>query len=265
MDTRIRTGETPLAARGPLGNAARGPERPVGGDRLLRPEEAAIRLNIAERRRTDVLQSARETTSLQHKIHATRMTLDGLQKQQESLARIRELAGQASDGERTENQRYALHETVRQRIGQFDETAGQTAVHWRHLLTSDTGGLPWQGTNGEQPLLPESTAAALGIHDLALSTPESAAQAVQALDQAAVQLSETQRSLRAKEKLLLAAIEQRQTASLPAARAASRIRDRAAAQQALEQMRKRLLQPGAIATQMRPNLRGETAVRLLNS
>ena len=93
MDTRIRAGETPLAARGPLGHTTRGQERPVGGDRLLRPEEAAIRLSILERRRTEVLQTARETTSLQHGIHAVRMTLGGLQKQQESLARMRSWPG----------------------------------------------------------------------------------------------------------------------------------------------------------------------------
>jgi flagellin len=265
VDTRIRAGETPLAARGPLGHTTRGQERPVGGDRLLRPEEAAIRLSILERRRTEVLQTARETTSLQHGIHAVRMTLGGLQKQQESLARMRELAGQASDGERTEVQRYALHETTRQLLGQFDETAGQTAVHWRHLVSSDSGGISWQDVNGELPALPESSAAALGIHDLDLSTPEHAAESVQTLDKAAAQLSEIQADLRAKEEEFVAAIEQRQTAAQPAALAGSRIRDRAAAQQALEQMRNRLLQPGNTAAQMQPNLRGETAARLLNS
>ncbi len=267
MDTRIHTSEAALNARRPLKGASRGQshgiKRPEAGEHPLRTADGAARLAIAERRRTEVLQAGREAASLQDSIHAARTASEGLQKQQESIARIRELTAQASGGERTEDQRYALHETARQLVDQIDETARQTAFNGRLLLNGGAQDTPSGNGNGERLKLPESTAETLGINDLDLSTPERAALAAQALDAAAARLTETRTALRAQEQQFETAIEQRQTAAPHATRAESRIHDPDMARRAIGQTRNRLLQPGGIAALLQSNLRGETAAQLL--
>ena len=133
MATRINTSEAALNARRPLEGASRGQShglaRPAAGERLLHAADGAARLAIAERRRTEVLQAGREAAGLQFGINAARAAAAGLQMQQESIARIRDLAGQAADEVPTEDQRYALHETARQFVEHIDETARQTVFN----------------------------------------------------------------------------------------------------------------------------------------
>ncbi len=269
MATRINTSEAALNARRPLEGASRGQShglaRPAAGERLLHAADGAARLAIAERRRTEVLQAGREAAGLQFGINAARAAAAGLQMQQESIARIRDLAGQAADEVPTEDQRYALHETARQFVEHIDETARQTVFNGRKLLNGGAQDIPLGNAAGERLNIPESTAEMLGINDLNLSTPERAALAVRALDTASARLTETRTALRAQEQQFETAIERRQTHDQNAARAESRLRDPDKARQAIGQTRHHLLQRSGIAALLQFNLRGETAARLLAS
>ncbi len=269
MGMRVNTNQAAINAQRQLVGTSRGQvqglERMASGLRINRAGDDAAGLAIAERFRSQVRQLEQEASNLQYGVNAARTAEGGLQGQQEGVARLRELAVQASNGTLTEEQRAAINEEAQQLIEQIDNTGQQTAFNGLNLLNGDAQKVALGTGGGEELTINESTAAALGIGGVDLSTQEGASQAIETLDTAAGRISQNRAAVGAQERRFESAIEQREMAAQNATEAESRIRDLDVARQAIDQARNTILQRTGIAALMQANLQGETAARLLGT
>ena len=167
MGMRVNTNQAAINAQRQLVGTSRGQvqglERMASGLRINRAGDDAAGLAIAERFRSQVRQLEQEASNLQYGVNAARTAEGGLQGQQEGVARLRELAVQASNGTLTEEQRAAINEEAQQLIEQIDNTGQQTAFNGLNLLNGDAQKVALGTGGGEELTINESTAAALGI------------------------------------------------------------------------------------------------------
>jgi flagellin len=269
MGLRINTNQAAInAQRQLLGTSQRqirGFEGLASGLRINRAADDAAGLAIAERFRSQVRQFEQEARNLQYGVNAARTAEGGLQIQQEGVARLRELAVQASNGTLTDEQRNAINEEAQQLLEQIDNTGQQTEFNGLNLLNGDAQNVPLGTEGGEEINIDESTAATLGIGGVDLSTQAGASQAIETLDTAASRISQNRAAVGAQERRFESAIEQREIASQNAIEAESRIRDLDVARQVVEQSRNNILQQTGIAALLQSNLQGENAARLLGT
>lgn len=269
MGLRINTNQSAINTQrqllGSSRNQAAGLERLATGLRINRAGDDAAGLAIAERFRSEVRQLDQETRNLQYGVNAARTAEGGLQMQQEGVARLRELAVQASNGTLTDEQRNAINEEAQQIIDEIDNTGQQTEFNGLNLLNGDAQNVALGTEGGEELTINESTAATLGISGVDLSTQEGASQAIETLDTAAARVSQNRATVGAQERRFENAIQQREIASQNAREAESRIRDLDIARQTIEQARNTILEQTGIAALAQSNLQGETAARLLGA
>ena len=269
MGMRINSRRAALDAQRQLSGASRGKvgnlERTASGLGISRAKDDAAGLAIAEHLRSEVRRSEQEARNLQYGFNASRAAGDGLRAQQEGLVRLRELALQASNGALTGEQRAAIDEEARRLVGELDATARQTGFGGRSLLNGDARSMSL-GIEGSLELnINESTAAALGIGAVDLTTPAGASNAHEALDAAVARLDENLAAAGAQERRFARAIEQRQTGTQTGAGAVPYIRGIDAARQAIGRARTDILQKTELAALTQSNLQAEAAALLLGT
>ena len=243
----------------------RGFERLASGQRINRAADDAAGLAIVERFRAQVNQLNQEVSNLQSGVNVVQTAEGALGTQQDAVQRVQELALQASNGTLTDDQRAAINQEAQQLLQQVDETAANTEFNGRALLDGSAANVDL-GVEGEiQVNITESTTTSLGINGVDLSTQAGAQSALENLDTASRAIQGNRASLGAQENRFTSAIDVRDTESLNATDAESRIRDLDIARQTIEQSRNSILQQGSIAALAQSNVLGQNAARLLGT
>ncbi len=240
-----------------------GLERLSSGLRINRAADDAAGLAIAERFRARIRQHTQEVNNLQTGVNVIQTAEGGLEAQQEGLGRLQELAVQAANGTLTDEQRAAINEEAQQIIEEIDVVAENTEFNETPLLNGATTTIELGTEGGNQINLNESTANALGVNTVDLTTQAGAAAAVETVGAAINQVSQNRAGLGAQENRLVRAIEQRETGIVNEEAAQSRIRDLDIARQTIEQARNEVLLQGGIAGMIQGNLQTQAAARLL--
>ena len=256
-----------LAAQRQVGNAssrvAKDLEKLSSGLRINRAADDAAGLAIAEGLRTSFRQSNQELESLQSGINTVRTADSGLSQQSDAVGRIRELAVQAANGTLTDDQRAAINEEAQQLVQEIDKTAQNTEFNDTRLLDGSTNAIALDAGGQNQVELNESTSTSLGLAGVDLSTQGGAQAAIEALDNAATQITSNRAELGAQENRLAFAAEQRETSAVNEQEAESRIRDLDIARASIDQARNQVLLQAGVSALVHSNLGSEGARTLL--
>lgn len=231
--------------------------------RINSASDDAAGLAIAERFRTQIRQFNAEISALQSGISAIDTAEGGLDAQQDTIGRLRELALQASNGTLTDEQRQSINQEAQQLLQQIDSTAQNTTFNEIQPLSGPNTQVVLDATGNTTVEFQESTVQSLGLDGLDLSTQAGAQSAINALDAASQGISSNRSSLGAQSNRLHSAIQSRDEASLNAQSAESRVRDLDLALATIERSRNQLLLRGALGALVQSNLVNQNAARLL--
>ncbi|MBI2422748.1 MAG: flagellin FliC [Candidatus Hydrogenedentes bacterium] len=233
------------------------------GRRINRAADDAAGLAIAERFSSLVRQDQQEIGNLQSGISASQIAEGGLSAQQDAVARIRELAVQASNGTLNGDQRNALNQEAQQLLEQIGTTATDTQFNGQGLL--DQNQSIDLGTEGGSELeLQSSTLDSLGLNGVDLSTAEGAAAAIEAADGASEAINANRSTIGAQVNRFSSAIEQRNTSALNQLEAESNIRDLDIAQAILEKTTNEIRTRSGIAALNQARVTPQSALALLS-
>lgn len=262
INTNLPASQAGQQTRKTTGLLAQTLERLASARRINRAADDAAGLAIAERFNSLARQGQVESRNLQSGINYAQTADGGLQSQQDTIGRIRELAVQASNGTLSDDQRAAINQEAQQLIEQVNDTANNTEFNGTAVLAEDqTVDL---GTEGSAEVnVNGSTASDLGIDTVDLSTAAGAASAIDALDTAANRISQNRAGLGAQINRFESAINQRDIQVQNALESESLIRDADIAQQVTELGRNRILLEAGNASIAQSNLVSQSVLRLL--
>ncbi len=244
-----------------LNNAMR---RMASGLRINQASDDAAGLAIAERFNTLARQFQGEIRNLQSGYNLAQTAEGGLNEQQDAVQRLRELAVQSANGTLSDSDRQALNAEAQQLLEQIDQEAADTEYNDINLLETDQT-IPLNAEGSLQVSLTASTTQTLGLDTLDLSTAEGAAAAIETADAALTQIGENRATLGAQMNRFESAIEQRETASVDAWEAESRIRDADVALLLIERTRGQVRSQTGISALIQSNVTPQAAMRLLGS
>lgn len=236
----------------------------ASGRRINQAADDAAGLAIAEQFSTQIRQRQAEINSLQSGINVTQTADAALGTQQEAIQRIRALSLQAANGTLSDENRATINTEVQQLVDQVNQVAENTQFNERDLLREDTT-IELGVEGGAQIEIGGSTAEAIGLNNLDVTTVEGAQAAVQAADSAIAQVTENRANLGAQQNRLISAVGERETGILSAQEAESQIRDLDFARAAIERARNELLQQAGIAAIAQGNVTPQSALRLLGT
>lgn len=231
--------------------------------RINRAADDAAGLLISETFRAEVRELNEEIRGIQTGVNLIQTAEGALSGQSDAVARLKELAVQASNGTLTDDQRGALNEEAQQLLEQIDQTAQNTEFNGLRPLDGSTGSITLDAEGSLDVQFSESTVDSLGLDDLDLSTQAGASAALGALDAASGQISQSAAALGAQSNGLAAAADQRSIQSLNLQEADSHLRDLDIAEAFIEQTRDRLLLQGALSALAQGNLQNATVATLL--
>lgn len=233
--------------------------------RINRAADDAAGLAIAETFRSQVREANAEVAGIQSGISLLQTTEGGLSSQSDAVARLRELATQASTGTLSAEQRSAINTEAQQLVQEIDATAQNTEFNGVRPLDGSSPGISVDGGGSLDVQFDESSVASLGLSGLDLSTQAGATAALDQLDTAAQTISTNRSSIGAQENALGVAAEQRSVTSVNLQEAESRIRDLDVARAFVEQTRNQLLQQFGVAAVAQSNVTNQLASRLLGA
>ena len=267
MGLNINTNNPALGAQRQIGQTnqaiTRNLQRLSSQLRINRAADDAAGLAIAERFNTLARQSQVESRNLQSGINASQTAEGGLSVQQDAVARIRELAVQASNGTLSDDQRAAINTEAQQLLEQIDSVAQDTEFNGQQLLAQDqTISL---GAGGGSLELQESTTDSLGLNGLDLSTQAGAQAALESADSALENIGSQRAEIGAQQNGFESAINQREISEQSALEAESRIRDLDLARASIEKARNDVLLRGGLAGLIQSNVTPQAALSLLGS
>ncbi|MCC6797267.1 MAG: flagellin FliC [Candidatus Hydrogenedentes bacterium] len=239
-------------------------QRLASGQRINRAADDAAGLAIAETLRSDVRQYTKEVENLQSGISASQTADGALETQSDAVQRIRELAVQASNGTLTNEQRSALNEEAQQLLQQIDATASDTEYNGQKLLDGSQSSVSLGTEGGDQLSLNESTASALGINGVDLSTQAGAQSALSDLDDALESIGANRSSIGAQQSGFESAINVRETTNNNIIEAESRIRDADIARITIEQTRNQILLGAGVNAIKKSGINNQIAAGLLS-
>ena len=241
----------------------RGLEQLSSGLRITRAGDDPAGLAVAERFRMQVLQFNQEVDNFQSGISAAQTAEGGLGAQSEAVQRIRELAVRSANGTLSTEQRAALNQEAQQLVQQIEQTAQNTEFNGLQVLDGSAGTVTLDAGGTTQISFPDSTAAALGVADIDISTQAGANAAISAADTAGARINQNRATLGAQENRLASAINERETSAINLQEAESRIRDLDVARAAVDQSRDQLLLQAALSGVSQSNIQNQSALFLL--
>jgi flagellin len=267
MGIRISPGLDLLAGQRQVSQTAqrlqRGFEGLASGLRINRAADDAAGLAIAERLRADVRQFSTEIDTLQQGINLVSTAEGGLSSQQDGVARLRDLALQASNGTLNDDQRAALNEEAQQILAGIQETAENTEFNERAVLDGSASAIELGTEGGAQVNVEESTVDSLGLTGFDISTQAGAQAAIGAADNASNQISQNRAGIGAQQNRFESAIAVREVGRENAIASESAIRDLDISRAVIEQTRNELLLNAGIGAIAQGNIVPQTALRLL--
>jgi flagellin len=235
----------------------------ASGLRINRAADDAAGLAIAERFRTRVNQYTQEAANLQTGVNAVQTAEGGLNVQTEAIGRIRELAVQAANGTLNPENREALNQEAQQLMEQINTVGEETQFNGLNLLNGQAANVAI-GTEGGMTLnINASNTNTLGLNGLDITTAEGANNALNALDNAANQLSQNRAGIGAQENRFTRAIEQRNIGVENTTAAESAIRDADLARVTTERSRNEILLRAGMGALIQGNVMPQNALTLL--
>lgn len=238
-------------------------QRLASGQRINRASDDAAGLAIAEALRSDVRQYTQEVENLQSGISAAQTADGALESQGDAAQRLRELALQASNGTLTDDQRAAINAEAQQLVQQIDATGKNAEYNGTKLLDGSQPSVPLGTSGGDRLSLNESTSSSLGISGIDLGTQGGAKDAISKLDSALNHITQNRAGIAAQQSGFESAINVRDSSSVNAAAAESRIRDADVARLVIEQTRNQILLGAGITAIKKSSINSEVAAGLL--
>jgi flagellin len=233
--------------------------------RINRAADDASGLAIADRFSAQVRQLNTEVAGIQNGISLTQTAEGALSAQSDAVGRLRELAAQAANGTLSDDQRAALNSEAQQLLQEIDATAQNTEFNGIAPLDGSSTGVSIDGSGDLDVQFSESTADALGLTGLDLSSQAGANAALGELDIAAASINENRASLGAQENGLQRAADQRSLTAVNLTDSESRIRDLDVAQAFIDRTRNQFLQQAGVAALAQSNLSRDLVSRLLGA
>ena len=242
---------------------ARTQERLTSLLRINRAADDVAGLLISETLRSQVREFNEEVRGIQTGVNLIQTAEGALSGQSDAVARLQELAVQASNGTLTDDQRGALNDEAQQLLEQIDQTAQNTEFNGLRPLDGSTSSITLDAEGSLDIQFSESTVDSLGLTDLDLSTQAGASAALAGLEAASDQIGQSRAALGAQTNGLAAAADQRSLQSLNLQEAESHLRDLDVAEAFIEQTRDRVLLEGALSALAQGNLQNATVATLL--
>ncbi|MCL2382127.1 MAG: flagellin [Treponema sp.] len=256
-------------------------ERLSSGLRINRAGDDASGLAVSERLRSQIRGLNQAEQNIQNGVSFIQTAEGYLQGSQDILHRLRELAVQAANGIFSDEDRMQIQVEVSQLVDEVNRIASHAQFNGMNLLTGafafdSAVGRVMQlqvGANmdqNERIFVGTMTAAALGIQDaqgingiISMATPESANQAIGALD-AALQIVSRQRAdLGAYQNRFEMAAQSVAVAAENMQAAESRIRDTNMATEMVQYTRAAILSQAGVAMLAQANVRNQGVLQLL--
>ena len=252
-------------------SVANGLERLSSGYRINSAADDAAGLAISEGMRSLTGGLERASQNAQNGVSLIQTAEGGLGGTQDALARMRELAVQASNGTMSDTDRQMLNREFNQLRESIDGIAADTNYNGINLLDgSQSDGLRLQiGAQGgaDQRMsvaIGDMGSDALGLRELDISTLEGANAALEAIDAASDMVSSTRGDLGAAQNRLESTISNLEAARFNTTASEATIRDLDMAREAMNQSTRNILSEASNAVQAQSmNLMRQNAMALL--
>jgi flagellin len=241
-------------------------ERLASGLRINRAADDAAGLAIAEGFRSVVRGSAVAQRNAQDGVSLVQTAEGALGETTSILQRIRELAVQAANGTQSDTNRAALHNEVRQLLGQIDDIALDTEFNGIRVLSSSQTLTLQAGAQAGQTLLINVSGAKtndLNISMVQVSSIGGAVSALTVLDTAIQSVSSLRSTLGAFQNRLEFTINVLAIQEENSAASESQIRDADIARETINFTRTQILVSAGTAVLAQANLVPQTALTLL--
>jgi len=237
------------------------------GLRIASAADDAAGLGISERMRAQIRSYAVAGRNAQDGVSLAQTSEGALQEVSSNLARMRELAVQASNGTLTSTDRATLDTEFQELIAEVDRIASQTSFNGVNLLDGTTSALSVQtGIQAGQTVtigLSSTSANALSIDTLDVTDVTNSSAALSALDTAIDSVTTVRGTLGAATNRLVSAIASIANARENLAAAESRIRDVDVAEETADLTRNSILQQAAVSVLSQANVQPQLALSLL--
>lgn len=211
-------------------------ERLSSGRRINSAADDAAGLAIVQSFSAQTRSFAVASRNAQDAVSSLQTAEGGFESQSENLIRLRELATQAANGTLSASDRQAIQSEVNQLTQEIQRTAETTEFNGQNLLAATNTqqfqvGIGGSAENRISVTINASTAAALGVENLDVSTQSAAQSALTTIDNALTQVSTNRSAIGASQSRLESANDSTQVAFENVTNARSRIEDADIAQE----------------------------------
>ncbi len=241
-------------------------ERLSSGLRINRAADDAAGLAIAEGFRSQVNGSDMAVRNSQDGVSLVQTAEGALSETGNILQRIRELAVQAANGTQSTSNRSAIHNEVKQLLGQIDSIAMDTDFNGLRVLSAVQTVTLQSGAYTSQVLAITMTGAKtndLGVSSLAVSTAALAVAAISTVDTAIQSVNTLRSTLGAYQNRLEFTINTLSIQEENASASESAIRDADIAQETIRFTRNQILVSAGTSVLAQANVVPQTALTLL--
>ena len=235
-------------------------QRLSSGMRINKAADDAAGLGISDKFQSQIRQYQQDSNSLQSGYNMMQTADGGLSQQNNVLARVRELAVQATNGTLTDGQRNSINAEAQQMLEEINTTAQNTEFNGQKVLEGVTTTLT---SNGQSAKIDASNAATLGIVGVDLSTQAGAQSAIDTINSASTKLNANRTQLGAQMNKYESSINQLGTSILNATASDSQIRDADIAQETANMARNQILSQASISSMAMSNFSSQAALSLL--
>ncbi len=193
----------------------------------------------------------------------------GLEAQGESLARLRELAVQASNGTLSGADRDAIATEMRSTLDEMNRVAGDAEYNGESLLSGDSTREFQVGTDGSSNsrigvTIQGSTTTSLGVDGIDFSSVAAATSALEDIDSAIERVSANRTSLGAAQNRLASAYMSSSVARESAAASRSRLQDTDVANETAALSQSMILQQAELSVMAQSRAQKSSMLRLLD-
>ena len=242
-------------------------KRLSSGLRISTAADDAAGLGISERMRSQIRSYGAAQRNAQDGISLVQTAEGALNEVNSILNRMRELSIQSSNGTLSSADRATLDTEYQELINEIGRISSTSTFNGVQLIDGSTTALDIQaGINSAEVItisLQDSTATALGLTGLNVSTVASAAATLTVIDQAVSIVTTARGALGSAQNRLQSAISSIANASENLAAAESRIRDVDIATETADLTRNSIMQQAAVSMLAQANVQPQLALSLL--
>jgi flagellin len=237
------------------------------GLRIATAADDAAGLGISERMRSNIRALAVASRNAHDGLSVTQTADGAIQEVSNNIARLRELAVQASNGTLSTADRSTLDAEFQTLISEIDRVASQTSFNGLNLLDGSLPTMDIQvGANAGETItvnMADVTTATLGLTGLDLTSAANAGTAITAIVSATDTVASARGTLGAAQNRMSSAIASIANARENLSAAESRIRDVDVAYETSDLARNSILQQAAVSVLAQANAQPQLALQLL--